>query len=393
MRKSLAILTALLMLSVFSFTALADDEKPTEEIEVGGRFMLDMAWMSGDDAIEEEFGPFEDAIEYRRARLYAKGTFFGKVEFKVQYDFAGGDADWKDVYLKIKHLPFNLTVGHFKEPFGLEELTSSKYITFIEQSLISDTFAPSRKLGFMFDINLADKLIWLGLGIFREPTDSYGNALNVEALYNFTGRFAITPLYDKKTGNTVHLGVAYTSRNLDGGELRYRARPEVHVTAHRFVDTGKMYAETSNIFGIEAAAVFGPFSIQGEFMSASIDATMVGDPVFSGFYIQASYWLTGEHRNYKASSKVFDRVKPKNSLGQKDGIGAFELALRYSMLDLNDADITGSELNNFTVGLNWHLNPYTRIMANYVMSDHDEYGAFNCFYLRFQTDFKIKVSK
>ncbi len=64
----------------------------------------------------------------------------------AQYDFAGGDADFKDVYVGLKKLPGvgTLKVGHFKEAFGLEELTSSKYITFIERSLPTEAFAPSR---------------------------------------------------------------------------------------------------------------------------------------------------------------------------------------------------------------------------------------------------------
>lgn len=390
MRTRLLLLT-ILVLTVFSLSLTAGDEKTSTEIEVGGRFMLDMGWMSADDELEAEFGPFEDAIEYRRARFYAKGTFYKHIEFKIQFDFAGGDADWKDVYLKLKKLPFNITVGHFKEPFGLEELTSSKYITFIERSLPIGTFAPSRKVGIMFDMNLAKKLVWVGLGVFRDPTDTYGNVLGTEALYNFTGRFVVTPLYDKKKGNLIHLGIAITNRDIDGNSLRYRVRPEVHFT-DRFVNTDKFAADNSRILGFEAAAVFGSLSIQGEYISAAVDSTEGGDPSFSGMYIQASYWLTGEQRKYKDSSRIFDRVKPKTNFGD-DGSGGFELAARYSMVDLTDSGIIGGKLTNVTLGLNWHLNPYTRIMTNYVISDHDEFGNFSAFAIRFQTDFKIKYAK
>ncbi len=372
----------LLLVTAFAF---AGDDKPSYEYEMGGRFMLDMGWLSGDGSWDG-MAP----SEWRRARFYGKGTIYDHIEFKIQLDFAGGDADWKDMYLKLKKLPFNITVGHFKEPFGLEELTSSKYITFIERSLPIEAFSPSRNLGIMFDTNMADKLLWLGLGIFRDAGD-YGTPSYDEDIYNFTGRLAMTPMYDKKKGNVLHLGIGFSARNYDGNSLRYRSRPGVHYT-DRIVNTDKFAADASTLLGLEAAAQFGSFSLQGEYISASTDGTTVGDPAFSGLYVQASYWLTGESRAYKNSSKKFDRVKPKESFG-KGGMGAFELAARYAMLDLNDGNIMGGDVNNFTIGLNWHLTPYTRIMVNFVTAEEEIIGNFSAFALRFQQDFKIKWSK
>ena len=77
----------------------------------------------------------------------------------------------------------------------------------------------------------------------------------------------------------------------------------------------------------------------------------MGDDIrYNGYYIFGSFFLTGEHRPYKTSSGAFDRVKPKNNLDGKGGWGALEFAARYSMLDLNDEDMNGGELSNFTLG-------------------------------------------
>jgi phosphate-selective porin OprO/OprP len=121
-------------------------------------------------------------------------------------------------------------------------------------------------------------------------------------------------------------------------------------------------------------------------MGANVDTPDGSDPSFSGYYAYASYFLTGEHRAYKNSSGTFDRVKPKTNFG-KGGTGAWEVALRYSGLDLNDAPIQGGELEDITFGLNWYLNPNVRAMFNYVLADLDTVGNADIVQLRFQIDF------
>jgi phosphate-selective porin OprO/OprP len=156
------------------------------------------------------------------------------------------------------------------------------------------------------------------------------------------------------------------------------------------VDTGTFSADNVNLVGAEAAAVWGPASLQAEYMIAMVDSSVANDPDFSGYYVQGSYFLTGEHRNYKASSGKFDRVKPnKNFMGDDGGPGAWQLAARYSHVDLDDGAINGGELDCVTAGVNWYLNPNTRVMLNYVYADSDKLydGEANIFQTRFQIDF------
>jgi phosphate-selective porin OprO/OprP len=86
---------------------------------------------------------------------------------------------------------------------------------------------------------------------------------------------------------------------------------------------------------------------------------------FSGFYVEGGWFLTGESMNYKPSSGKYSRVTPKGIVG-KGGIGAWQVALRFSSLDLTDEDISGGEEDNFTLGLNWYATPNIRFTANYV---------------------------
>ena len=117
------------------------------KLKIGGRLMIDWLWSSEDKEIRQDVGEQEDGVEIRRARLYFSGLIYDNVEYKLQFDFAGGDVDLKDAYLGLTDFPLGkLRMGHFKEPFSLEELTSSKYITFLERAL-PNIFTPSRNTG------------------------------------------------------------------------------------------------------------------------------------------------------------------------------------------------------------------------------------------------------
>ena len=114
------------------------------------------------------------------------------------------------------------------------------------------------------------------------------------------------------------------------------------------------------------AVVLGPTSLSIRIHSQCGASADGGKLNFGSFYIEGSHFPTGEHRIYRNSRASFDRVKPFHNLGNQNGWGAWEIALRYSQLDLNDQLINGGKLRDLTVGLNWYLNPTTRMMWNYV---------------------------
>jgi phosphate-selective porin OprO/OprP len=354
------------------------------KLKIGGRLQTDWLWSSDDNAIKSDVGEQEDGVEIRRARLYFSGLIYGNVEYKLQFDFAGGQAALKDAYLCLTDFPLGeLWMGHFKEPFSLDELTSSKYITFLERAL-PNIFAPSRNTGFMLHNVTSDERMTTAIGVFRD-TDDFGENVD-DGGYNITGRVTALPIYENKGANLLHLGAAYSYRNPDD-TIRYRQRPEAHLT-DRFVDTGSFAGDRVDLVGLEAAWVKGPLSLQGEYMLAKADRLGSGSDVkFDGYYIQASYFLTGEHRNYKTSEGAFSRIKPKKNYSAAGGPGAWEVKARYSGLDLSDKDITGGKLDNISAGLNWYLNPNTKIMWDYVHADKDDVGQADMLMMRLQFDF------
>ena len=73
--------------------------------------------------------------------------------------------------------------------------------------------------------------------------------------------------------------------------------------------------------------------------------------------------------------------------GRDGGFGAWELALRYSYLNLNDELADGGILSDITAGTNWYVNPNTRVMLNYVHADLDDVDETSAVTVRTQIDF------
>jgi len=363
-----------------------DTPDKTFQMRIGGRIQNDWAFFDQDSSLEDAVGNWDDGTEFRRTQLDMQGLLYETIEFKAQYDFAGGDADFKDVYLGLKGLPVGtLRVGHFKEPFSLDELISNNYMTFLERAL-PNTLVPARNTGIMINNHVLEDRITYALGVFRE-TDNFGSGEG-DGKYNVTARLTGLPLYEDEGSALLHLGLAYSHRN-PGDTLSYSQRPESHL-AERLINTGSVEVDDLDLVGAEVAMVYGPASLQVEYITAMVDGAAGSNPDFSGYYIQTSYFLTGEHRPYRLSGAVFSRVKPKAGFpGQEGGIGAWEIAARYSHLDLYDGGINGGELDDVTVGLNWYLNPNTRVMLNYVYADASDLyeGKAHIMQTRFQIDF------
>lgn len=365
-------------------------------MRLGGRIMSDFTFTSTDNDVSQpietatgDSAAVDSGAEFRRARLFASGLMYDSVGFKFQYDFAGGS--FKDMYL---HFPGivpegNLTVGHFKEPFSMEELTSSKYITFTERAL-PNAFSPGRKTGMSLTGNMANDNLSYGLSLTRAQTDDPFGSSQGEGGYAATGRITGTPYADDDDSQLLHLGGSISTRSVEG--TGFSSRPETHLVEEH-VSVQMNDAQNTLLYNFETAFVYESFSVQGEYIRADVDSSNFNDPSFGGYYLQASYWLTGEQRNYSRGSGSFSRVRPdENFANGEGGTGAWEIAGRASNLDLNDGPAQGGELDTYTLGINWHLNPHVRVMGNYVRGDVSQGtggadGSGDYVTFRFQVDF------
>ncbi len=356
-------------------------------LQLGGWIMVDFAWISEDDEVRAVVGDQEDGVEFRRAQVYAGGQLGERFFFKAGYDFSGGDAALKSTYVGLRGIPVvgHLKAGHFKEPFGLNELTLRRSIAFMERALPCALGPGSMNVGVaVYDALFDDRASWAG-GVFKD-TDSTGSRLS-EGEWSLTGRVTGLPWYEEDGARLLHVGLGASLRSPVDDTVQIRRRPEMHL-ADFHVDTGAFEADRSLHVAPELAVVFGRFSVQAEYMYARVDSGPLDDPVFSGYYVFGSCFLTGEHRAYRHVKGAFGRVRPiENFLGPEGGLGAVEVAARYSTLDLDDGPVAGGTLRNATAGLNWYLLPNLRIMVNYVFADLKGVGDTHGFMTRFQIDY------
>lgn len=391
-------------------------------VTVGGRILADWANFSQNPSSIAQAGDFQNGTEFRHARFYLKGEAFHVIDYKFQIDFAKsatvrdsagagtagiGQHSFKDMYITVKELPVlgNVRVGHFKAPFGLENITSMKYVTFMERAMMSEGGIEGRRTGIMaFDHGESERFTW-AIGAFTSQIPE-----NPPVFQNDNGgtsvimRYTFLPWYDEATEGRglFHMGAAYAYADIArGSPVRFLELPESHL-AEVIIDAGIMEDVANiNAMGAEAAFVYGPLSVQSELVSWWLDRETNPNPFFHGAYGYVSYFLTGENRRYNRSRGVFDRIKPfenffrvRDSSGQvHTGIGAWEIAYRYSYMDLDSNGANGGRASNHTVGLNWYLNPYTRVMWNYVASDTTDHpraggvGHVDVFQMRCQIDF------
>jgi len=359
-------------------------------LKVQGRIMYDMVFPDADDDLEAAVADFDPIVGFRRLRVEMGGTIHENIYYQNTIDFSATPHQLKDNLIGIKGLPGGLSfqAGYFKEPVGLEELTSSKYITFMERSIATNAFAPAHNMGAMLQgSHMDDRLNWQ----FGDFTDHAANGVGpVQWQHNFTGRICGAPLLDRDRKMVLHLGLSVQDRSPETENDRVRVRPEMPFVA-RTLDTGTFGVDSEMIIGLEAAFVSGPISVQGEFYTADFEDHPDApgpSPSFSGWYLQASYWVTGETRPYKGGT--FGRVKPKSDFTPKGGTGALELKARFASLDLDDDGIMGGEGDDITVGANWHLNPNTRVMLEWVSHDVDRgtlSAGVSAVQLRMQIDF------
>lgn len=302
--------------------------------KVGGRIMYDY------NKSEKNGITDEDGFDLRRGRVYVSGNIAEDWAYKVQFNVDGSGAE--DLYLRYTGWgkAANVTVGKQKVPFGLELLESSKDISILERSALTERYAEGRAEGVQVHGQLANNSTY-GIALFaRDVDDSNDDEIGVAA------RYTIAPIVEDN--RVLHFGVAY-----------------------------KDIADNQAL-GLEAAMTSGPFHVQAEYF----DGEEGSNDDLSGYYIQAGYFFTGETRPY--SKGIFKRPSP-NAKG-----GAWEAVVRledgdgsHGDIELGDTDATA-----YTVGLNWYAHKNVRLGVNYTEGDdnNDEDDGSE-FRVRFQLTF------
>ncbi|MES2489674.1 MAG: porin [Pseudomonadota bacterium] len=340
------------------------------EANVGGRIHYDFATISTDNVVASKpNGPY-----LRRAYITLAGKAYGW-KYKLEHDFAGGAVS-KDIWIG-RDLPNNLgtvRVGHMVMANGMEALTSSNDILFIERPFISNnTIYSGREYqsGVMYNVAAAG---------FTAMVDLYDANINGDKDASLSGggrgygsRLTYAPLMDE--GAVVHLGLSYDSASYrpTTGTPAGPGSPDIKATyAGRSGPSTTILAkgyEEQNTLNAELAASFGPAFVQAEYAKANYEGgNLLTDVDVDSYYVQASFFVTGETKPYKAASGVFGAPKAKNI-----DLGAIELKARYDLVKSDD--IAGDpKISTLSFGANYYLNPNVRFMIDYNIGKAEKAG-------------------
>ncbi len=358
-------------------------------LDFGGRIFVDHARFFPNSNLERNYGEMNhnSRTDVTSARLFFSGEIYQNVEFKFQVDFSGEKVAFKDVYIGITNIPAigNLRVGQLHEPFRFSSLTSGKYTTFMERGP-NTSFSYERNVGAVIFNDFLDDRLSAQLGAFQNPNNSTLEALDHDG-YAVTGRITGLPIRNIEKRRLLHVGVGYSFRNPESNEYEVAISPGSKL-ADKLLDTDIIQnVNDVSLLNFEAVYIHGPFSLQAEYLNASIDIEN-GSHNFSSFNGDLSYFLTGESKIYGSSYGGFGRVKPRKNFGGKDkGFGAWEVAAKFSHTDLNDGIVMGGQQSLFAIGLNWYLNPVTRFMFNYSHASIENQGNIDIIQARLQVDF------
>jgi phosphate-selective porin OprO/OprP len=335
----------------------------------------------------------EGVFDLHRARIGVEGRFLKHFEFEIErelrdtfrrfyedLDEAGRtDNPWRDVYVNFRYFPdFQIKVGKFKLPFGMDQPQGATKLDFIMRSRIGDLLAPARDKGIMAHGRLFERGLSYQAGYFLQDGENARTSDNEHTGgHTLAGRVLVRPLRlipSPAVTKNIELGMAFTSSNVSEGLKGLRGRTLAKETffRHMFVNGRRLRV------GTEMNWRPGPFSLQGEFIHVqeqrkkqSLLGQDLPDLISRGWYLTGTWAVTGEQKA--------DEIKPRREFLRERGFGALELAARCEQIRFGSsehpgipsrgtraANILGNSDRVWTFGINWYLNRWVKIQANAV---------------------------
>jgi phosphate-selective porin OprO/OprP len=341
-----------------------------------GALVLDrLEWLSQDDASETQVGDLSTSSigVIRGLRFGLVGTFNFKrpwvyTVIGATRAFANGFGEsdkssfaFYDVRLDIPLFSnVNMSIGKQKEPISLERMTMLIFLPMQERSATVDALLTPRNWGIVFNgTAFVGRSTW-AVGAFNNWIDS--GASFGDNSYQITGRATAIPYLSADESNLLHLGMGLRYSDFKA-EVNGKTEAEFYQSPV-FVETGLFSAEASFTCNLEAFWRKGPFLLGGEYTGVHVNSSVYDNPRIHGYNVGVSWVITGEMRPYRKKSGIFNPVpvsKPVNT----GGWGAWEVAFRFSTLDLSDGTLDGGIMDTYSFGLNWWLTPRAQFSPNY----------------------------
>jgi phosphate-selective porin OprO and OprP len=365
-------------------------------LAIGGFTQFDMGGYFQNVNQNTQFPQLNNGVNLRRGRLYFIGTF-DDFRFNITPDFgdrpdgAVGLFEANLNYIGIKPLTF--TVGYFHPFVALDDATFPGNTLFLERPSIVN-----------IERSVAAGIERASLGANAATEDYFASAYLTGPLFGaqrpillngeqvgFVGRLAARPYHDEDWNfhaefsgqiafhpNMIASGTPGVSRTT----FTFADEPELEIDFNPLVSTGPLSAKSANAYGGALAASWRNFLLAGEYYQIDVNQSKLpGLPSptlgFNGGYVDAGWVITGESIPYDITRAAWARPKPDHPFSLKDGgIGALELAARYSAVNLNSnvvpgvpQSVTGGVYGGlqqiFSVALSWYPNDWLRFILQF----------------------------
>lgn len=329
-----------------------------------------------------------DGSYLRRARLGWEGSQGQRIAYRAMFELGAdepGQSPVAEVWVSYNRAPYTIRAGAYSPPTNMEGATSSDSTLFLERATAADL---ARSLGG------GDGRI----GVTVTRTDERGMAAvsltgpQIDDEEGYIPRAAILARYTRslrwREDYRLLFGVngAYVLAPAKGGgedrqkhfPMRLLNTPEIDVDDTPLIDTGEIDTRHAGVLGLEFAGQRKNLYVQAEAFWFGMErhGDKPGDPNFAGYYVQGSWILTGEARRFDRARGTFWFPTPNKSLGA-GGWGALELALRYSVMDLNyragspgemapAGGVRGGRQEIWGAAILWYPRPRIRLMVNYL---------------------------
>ena len=359
------------------------------------RTLVQFDWAYYAQGVRPAGTDFSSGTNFRRARFGASGTLFHDWQYEFIYDFGGSGTETAGIssaFIQYDGLAtVHLKVGAFPPSESFEDSTSASDLVFLERAQPTDlergiAGSDGRNAAQIFsydDYYYVSAAYTLGLvndaAVFDEQQAAVGRvAWRLLRSLDYNLAFGGDFTYVFKVADTAAGPGSPTA-------FRLRERPELNVDSEniRLIDTGTIDADNVLEWGLEAAGNYKSLYAQGGYFGydVSLRTGALADPSFSGWYVQTSWLLTGEQKPYRPERGAYGAPKPLDPLTfDKGGIGAWEIAARYSDLNLDfqaglpgtvktAAGVRGGDQKIYTVGLNWYPNSAIRFVFDFSRTD------------------------
>jgi len=393
-------------------------------ISLTGRLHMDYRFadsFNGGRGDDRDTQSLSDQLELRRARLGVKGKFANDFKYEIVGNLPGTATidvaflDW------AKYDAFQIRTGKFKQPFGLEQLTSSNNIALMERSYVDQT-VPAKKLGFQV-MGSPKAGFTYALSTFQ-PHDT---ELNISGGNRASGAVRGTINFAEIMGNKeaiMHVGLAgldenYTVTTAQSTQTSSQGDGQQRATISSFRTSGRglnnafrgqvggercfgnndqddtMFGCASEFsasvrhkaYGLEGIYATGPFKLVGEYSAGDYQGNQAANSTSydtQTYYVEAGWFITGEKYANSYKNGVFSSFKPNNDFDiDKGSWGAIELLARVEGYDVDNISFSGTGgrvqgsvnagstssteagAKTYTGGIRWILNPNVVIKANY----------------------------